>query len=319
MKRQEYLNRIITALATLARRVEMSASVNLTDLNVHAENFYRDFLNLAFGYSLTNINSINPNAASIDLGDPSARIAIQVTSTSALSKTKGTVNKFLEKKLYDHYDRLIMLNLVQVTKHKDAKIGNSTFSLDTTEDMWDYTTLVRKIADKETALLAKITEYLDEQLGLSPLDQLPKEVQTILSLVELLSEDNHPAAGKGFLEEPDPDKKIYRRFADHSEFLTGKYVSLFETYGGVLDAIRKESDLGPTRVRKIGHYLMEYSDHVLSDCGGNPQTALRFMIDYFAQTLSSRGIDYDKSAIEFFLVEQLTRCNVFPNVESMYA
>lgn len=56
--------------------VEHSSSLNLQDMNVHAENFFRDFLNLALGFDLKNINIIEKNARAIDLGDADARVAI---------------------------------------------------------------------------------------------------------------------------------------------------------------------------------------------------------------------------------------------------
>ncbi|MCP4146269.1 MAG: SMEK domain-containing protein [bacterium] len=135
----------------LSREVELKASLSLTDINLHAENFYRDLLNLAFGYKLQNINAINPNAAAIDLGDSENRIAIQVTSTSAIAKTRKTVTTFIEKKLYDNYDRLIILNLVKVTKHSSPLIGDEArYQLDTRKDIWDYKAFARRLNDKDT-------------------------------------------------------------------------------------------------------------------------------------------------------------------------
>jgi len=94
MERKVYIEQIISVLALLSRKVEISASLNLTDLNIHAEDFYKDLFNLAFGYELKNINTIDPNAAAIDLGDVKNKIAIQITSTLTLEKTRKTVEKF---------------------------------------------------------------------------------------------------------------------------------------------------------------------------------------------------------------------------------
>jgi len=104
MERQDYISQITDALAILSRKVEIKSALNLTDINIHAEDFYKDLLNLSFGYQLVNINTINPNAAAIDLGDVNNKTAIQVTSTSSLSKTRKTVEKFIEKKLYNCID-----------------------------------------------------------------------------------------------------------------------------------------------------------------------------------------------------------------------
>ena len=88
IERQTHTNKIIELLSFLKNKVELSNPINLTDVNIYSENFYRDFLNLLYGYKLQNINIIEQNAAAIDLGDEEKKIAFQVTSTSDFSKTK---------------------------------------------------------------------------------------------------------------------------------------------------------------------------------------------------------------------------------------
>ena len=58
MNRQDYQKSIINSLTWLSTQVSVSNKLNLTDINVHSENFYRDLLNLAFGYNLQNINIV---------------------------------------------------------------------------------------------------------------------------------------------------------------------------------------------------------------------------------------------------------------------
>jgi hypothetical protein len=106
MERQKYIDSILERLMFLKSKVETSTKLNLTDTNIHSENFYRDFLNLLYGYNLENLNTIQLNTAGIDLGDVQSKIAIQVTSTSSLSKTNSTVETFIKNELYKTYDRL---------------------------------------------------------------------------------------------------------------------------------------------------------------------------------------------------------------------
>ena len=76
INRAHFLSTIGHYLTHLRMSVEHSSSLNLQDMNVHAENFFRDFLNLALGFDLKNINIIEKNARAIDLGDADARVAI---------------------------------------------------------------------------------------------------------------------------------------------------------------------------------------------------------------------------------------------------
>ena len=100
MNRVDYQKKIIKALSWLKTEVDYHNSLSLTDINHAAEDFYCGLLNLVYDYNLKNINITEQNAAAIDLGDEQEKISIQVTSTSTLAKTKYTVEKFIEKKLY---------------------------------------------------------------------------------------------------------------------------------------------------------------------------------------------------------------------------
>lgn len=318
MNRQIYIEQITNALALLSRKVEIKSSLNLTDINVHAESFYRDLLNMALGYKLVNINTINPNAAAIDLGDSENRIAIQVTSTSAIAKTRTTVEKFIEKELFNDYDRLVILNLVNVTRHNISHIGDADkYQIDTKQDIWDYTDFARKINDKDTDSLEKIANFLNNELQIIPDSKLPKEVQTIVTLIDHLSNCDNPDAGEGFIDEPDPNGKIYARFSDHSEFLTNTYVDLYKIYGPNLETAKEVTDIGTVQVEKRSLYLKTHSDRVLTECNGDPQAALKRLTQEFASTIKQKNIEYDETAITFFLVDELTRCNLFPNSEKI--
>ncbi|MYF46751.1 MAG: SMEK domain-containing protein [Rhodobacteraceae bacterium] len=138
MERQKLINTCIDRLVFLKSKVEVSSKLNLTDMNIHSENFYRDFLNLLYEYDLKNINKIQHNATSIDLVDQNNKIAIQVTSTPNLAKTKKTVDSFISKKLYEKYERLVILNIVKKTQHSKGQIGEEgLYQLDTNRDIWD--------------------------------------------------------------------------------------------------------------------------------------------------------------------------------------
>lgn len=317
MNRSDYIVQITDALAFLSRKVEIKASLNLTDINVCAEDFYKDLLNIALGYKLENINASNINAVAIDLGDSENRIAIQVTSTSAIAKTKKTVTKFIEKELYLDYDRLIILNLVKVTKHKELYIGDTNkYQINTKEDIWDYTDFAHKIQHKDLKKLEEIVNFLHKELKIVPDSKLPKELQTIITLIDHLS--NCIATDEKFIEEPDPDRKIYKRFSEYSSFLTQTYIELYSVYSLNLETVKEMTDIGTIQIVKKSLYLKTYSDKVLTECDGNPRVALDKLTQEFARIVGQKGIDYDETAITFFLVDELIRCNVFPNSEVIH-
>nr|WP_298377959.1 SMEK domain-containing protein [uncultured Halomonas sp.] len=317
MNRQDCQKSIIYTLTWLSTQVEVHNKLNLTDVNIHAENFYRDLLNLAFGYNLVNINIIDPNAAAIDLGDEGNRFAIQVTSTSTLEKTKHTVKKFIEKKLYEKYDHLVILNVVSKKKHTVTTVGDEHYKLNTKNDIWDIGNLVVMINDLELSKIQEINEFLSHQLYIKPIEKLPRNVETILRLIELISNEDHPAAGEGFLDEPFPDEKINKRFSDYAEFLKQEFFTLYQEYGAVLNAVEQESDVGQVKIRRVAHHLRVYSDNVLTKCNGDPKKALSIIVDNFLGMLNENGFEADTGAAQFYIIKHLIKCNVFPNKEAV--
>lgn len=313
-KKQQYITAIINLLSRIPPVVEASNKPNLTDVNNFSEDFYAQILNLVYDYNLVNENEFNANAAAIDLRDKTNKIAIQVTSTSTLNKTRKTVEKFIENNLFNEYTRLIVLNIVKKSKHQDKKIGNKQFSIDSEKDIWDINDILRDIKYiSDIDKIKRICDFLKKELQDKSASTLPNEVNTILAMIELLSDGKHPEAGNGFIEDPDPDKKINKRFSEHSEYLTNRYYDLYLEYGKILDTIHEESDIGGQELRRAGTYLKGYSDEVLTKNGGDPKAALQNLVDYFKRHLSNLGFSFDSCAAEFYIVDQLIKCNVFPN------
>lgn len=318
MIRKAGMDSIIQRLSYLKSQVEVSTSQNLTDINIYAENFFRDFLNLVFGHNFNNINIDEKNAAAIDLGDKVARIAVQVTSTSEFSKIEKTVTKFNEKKLYETYDELKIVIVGNKKAYKKKKVGNfSKHELDIDKDVWDIPALVEIIGDKSTSEIQEIRNFLEEQIQFISKDHVSKEIATFENLILLLSDEDHPGIGSGYLEEPDPDGKINERFADYAVFLTSEFQDLYIEYGEVLSDVREHSELGQTKLRRLGIYLKTHSDQVLTDCEGDPKVALNQLVQELEKLMKNTIKDYDIIAIRFFLVDELLRCNVFPNKKAV--
>lgn len=64
---EKYCSNIKDKLARLVAEVRMDSKANLHASNIHAESFFREFLNTLFDWNLTNANASNPNAEGIDL------------------------------------------------------------------------------------------------------------------------------------------------------------------------------------------------------------------------------------------------------------
>jgi hypothetical protein len=318
--RKTSMDSIIERLSYIKSQVEISTSQNLTDINIYSENFFRDLLNLVLGHHFQNINIDQKNAAAIDLGDKAAKIAVQVTSTNEFSKIEKTVTKFNEKKLYKTYDKLKIVIVGSKKTYKKKEIGDSSMhELNVAKDVWDISALVGLIGDKSVKEIQEVKNFLEEQVQFISKNHVSKEIATFENLILLLSDENHPAIGSGFLEEPDPDFKINKRFADHAVLLTREFQDLFIEYGEVLSDVRQHSELGQPKLRRLGMYLKTHSDQVLTDCDGDPKAALKLLVQDFENLMGNKKKDYDVTAIRFFLIDELIKCNVFPNKEAINA
>lgn len=255
MRRAELLRIVTYYLTHLRVSVETSNSLNLQDLNVHAEAFFRDLLNLALDYSLININIIEKNARAIDLGDEVNRIAIQVTSTVDFSKVKHTFDGFIKGRLQNKYDRLVVLIIGAKKNYRETGLDNASgFSMSVVDDVWDVSDLLTMIGDLKLDKLQACQDFLRKELRLSEPRQ-SSEVRTLTRLIEVLSESEEGVQAGDNREDPDPEGKIRDRFADHAEFLQQEYVELFEIYGRALKEVEAHTDLGHVRIRKLQVYL----------------------------------------------------------------
>ena len=93
MNRNIYVTKIKTLIDILKVEIKDSGKLNLLDINVHVEDFFRDLLNLIYGWQLQNMNQRNLNAAGGDLWYDDDKIVIQVSSTTTKDKIQSSIDK----------------------------------------------------------------------------------------------------------------------------------------------------------------------------------------------------------------------------------
>lgn len=314
--REDSINSIVRHLSVLKEEVELRSKVNLQDINVHAEQFYKILLNMVFSYELENINIVEQNAAVIDLGDSKNKIAIQVTSNNSKDKITETVKAFNTKELFKKYDRLLILVIKDKIKRTDT-INNDNFNFDMDSDVIDVPFLIRNIQNIEDLdLLNKINDWLWKELVQKHYDSRKEskanEVNTFITMIDIISnEENHRVFE--LENEPDPEYKIETRFKEYAPFLKKQYVDLFTDYGYELGQAEKDSDITTVKIRKVALYLKDVSNRHLLSSDNNPQSALDNLCSFFADFFKRDGLGYDEMAIKFYLIHQMINCNVFPN------
>ena len=304
--RNLYLTLIGKRLAYLKTEVMLFNSLNLTDINVYAENFYRDFFNL-LGYEFENTNFRENNFAHIDLIDTKNKFAIQVTSQNDNKKIKEAIDGFFKDPSHKDYKLKILL-IAKDAKDYRTKFGNDFNHKEDVLDVKKILAYINNITD--LGKLKGIADFLNEQILQERKKTESNEVETIMALIEHLSKDENLSISEK-PENVDPKFKIYNRFSEHSTFLINLYTELCTVYQQPL--IEAKQVIDAVRAIKISSYLKDESDKILTAEGNNPQLALEKLVELFYGKLSENGIKFDKIAIKFYLLDELINCNVFPN------
>ncbi len=116
----------------------------------------------------------------------------------------------------------------------------------------------------------------------------------------------------------DPEYKIYKRFKNFTDKLITEYTTLYTIYGEALNIVNETLGIDEAQDIIIMFYLQDISVQFLEEEHDNPIAALNKLVTYFEEKLSTNGKKYDRSAIKFYLVNEMIKCRVFPNEGSEY-
>lgn len=142
--RGHFIGQIIDDLTDISNQVENRCRLNLTDINIFLEDFYKEVLNSTLSLGLLNLNSERQNSPGLDLGDKSKKIAFQITS----DKSSDKVNETLEKSKHlvpNVYEKIIVFIISK--KQKSYTLDkNLCNQLKFDEScIWDVNSLLKEI------------------------------------------------------------------------------------------------------------------------------------------------------------------------------
>lgn len=163
-KREEYIKNIAGGLARIQSELNLLNPVNLYDIDIISEDFFTGLLNLVYGYELQNANHENKNAEAIDLFDKKNRITVQVTHDNSSNKIQETIDKFVECRLYDNYERLVFFLLRDKKNYTKVFDAKELFHFDIQNDIMDISDLIRKIRTLDTKTLRAVDGYCANEI-----------------------------------------------------------------------------------------------------------------------------------------------------------
>lgn len=165
LNRQKYLDEIIEKLNQLRSEIESKAKLNLTDGNIHFEEFICGLLNIIYDINLKCLNMVKSNFPGIDLGDEKLGLGFQVTSTKKSQKINHTIKTYIENKCYEKYPNLRFF----ITTRKQGSYSimtdhKGTIKFDPLEDIWDFDDIFKEIQTSEIELLEHVHEYVMKEM-----------------------------------------------------------------------------------------------------------------------------------------------------------
>ncbi len=313
--REHHVNNIKKKLGYLKNLVELSGSLNLTDTHIHAEYFYRDLLNI-LGYSFNNINYDKQNTASIDLLDTINKEALQVTAQNDNDKIRDSITGFFKNSLYKDYSLKILLISKDAKDYRTDFSDGNKYKFDHKKDVIDIKRLFSEISNKGLDTIKTVSTFLDKEVLVERPKTELNEVETIMTLLEWLSDDeNYQELDEKYI--CDPQKKIESRFKEYSDEFKEEFLLLMPLYCMSLPEAKKSFGLDGVKAEKISVFLIRISNQFLEEENGNPQKALQNLSKYFEEKITKNGIKVDGNAITYYLLDELIGCNIFSEEEML--
>ena len=314
MNRDIYVTKIKTLLNILKGEIKDSGKLNLLDINVHVEDFYRDLLNLVYGWQLKNMNQWNQNAAGGDLWFADGKVVIQVSSTSTKEKIQSSIDKLSAEQFAGYRFKFLRIDGNVIKLRKELYNTHDDIVFDPSTDIIDISSLIKEITHLQIDSLKQVFELCVKEIV--PLDT-PKVTESDLAIVVKSLAVNV----KDWAEERRPIKYDVEKKIDFNH-LEGRrrLINDYKLYIGKLNAVYGEFVDNGTDCEFI--ILQNLSDMYSRYLGQYESNALFDKIvdearDLALNSKSAEDIPVDrvKVCINVIVVDAFIRCRIFEDPE----
>lgn len=314
MTRDIYISKIKTLLNVLKGEIKDSGKLNLLDINVHAEDFFRDLLNLVYGWQLKNMNQWNQNAAGGDLWYDDGKLVIQVSSTTKKDKIQSSIDKLSGEQFTGYRFKFLRIDGDVIKLRKESYNTHDDIVFNPSVDIIDISSLLKEIAHLGIDSLRMAYELCVREIN--PLDT-PKVTETDLAIVVKALATNVRDWSKG--RRPvkyDVEKKIvfnhleeHRRLINDYKLYIGKLTTVYDEfmdngtdYSFII--LQNLSDL-------YSRYMAQFESNALFDKIIDETRGLA------VNSRSAEDIPVDRLnvCINVIVVDAFVRCRIFEDPE----
>jgi len=204
LTRGHIIGKLIDDLSILKGQIELRNKAGIFDLTKFSEDFFRELLNIIYGFSLKNLNESRSNEPGLDLGDIPNKVAYQITSEKTSAKINSTLDKITEEQIskYNTFNVLIIgdkQNTYRLTQDLVDKVNFKE-----KENLLDLTDIAKVIVTLDLVDLHQIHDLFKRDLRnvtieLEPMDSEGNFESSIFNRVEIIS--NKPPENVKALEE----------------------------------------------------------------------------------------------------------------------
>ncbi|MDX2006169.1 MAG: NB-ARC domain-containing protein [Meiothermus sp.] len=177
MELQRIRNRIQEILTHWVGLINAETNYGQNDKKVTSEPVLAQLLGVVF--DLPQLKTLNAdsgfNYPGIDLGDATARVAIQVTATSKPNKIIHTIEEFLKHGQYQQFDRLVVYILTEKQssysgKKLEAAVQalNQHIPFDLKRDVWDWRAVHNRVAGFTAEQAQRVLDILEANITGQP-------------------------------------------------------------------------------------------------------------------------------------------------------
>lgn len=187
MNRSSYWNLCEQRLSTLCTRIELRGKLNILDFHLHAEDFYQNFLNLLYGFSLTNMNQVTQNAVGIDLIDTVNKLVLQVSSTASKAKVESALSKDL-KAYKDSRFKFVSISKDASELRRQSYANPHGLVFVPQDDIYDVKSILTHIQHQEIDKQRIIYDFLKKEL--QPDEDRPPVETNLAAVINILAKED---------------------------------------------------------------------------------------------------------------------------------
>lgn len=317
MRTQEFYMKISKNLEILAHRIKSGGKLNILDLNIHAETFYRDLLNIMYDWNLKSANVLTANAEAIDLIDEEKKIVCQISSTATKQKIESTLKKNVMKDYAENGYKLKFVFIADDAKSLRSKSYQNPFKVpfDSKKDIYDKFSVLTDISQLEFDRYASVNELFEKQFREKPnIERISNNLTSVVNLIanEDLSVVSYPTN----LHEFNIDEKVdYNELGLIKETAIDEYKIYYNRLNRIYEIFDGEGLNKRLSVfRKVTGF---YEKELVKDLSNVEKffNIIESIKKYILESSNIEKFDEDilEMCIKIIVVDAFIRCKIFKN------